>query len=367
MHLRSRRRLQDALTAIRLRKPVAGCGGALYPNGERHLRLRARLAQLHPPELLAATLEIAEHCRFSLDELRYEYPEELVPPGETPSSWLGKLVDDGLGRRFPVGAPQKVRQLVAHELALIAELGYEAFFLTVHDIVSFARSRRILCQGRGSAANSAVCYALGITEVDPERMSMLFERFVSRERREPPDIDVDFEHQRREEVIQHVYAKYGRERAALAATVICYRPRSAVRDLGKAFGLGQDAVERLTKSLSWWDGRAVLPERLAGGSILRPAGAAALAAHWSASRAICRSTSAVSSSRADRSRNWCRWRTRRCRSAPSSSGTRTISRPWDCSRWTCSRSACCQRSAARSISSVCGCRTCRPRIPRSTA
>jgi len=262
MHLRSRRRLQDALSAIRLGRPLAECGRALHPNGERHLRLRARLAQLHPPELLAATLEIAERCRFSLDELRYEYPEELVPAGETPSSWLGRLVDEGLGRRFPAGVPQKVRELVAHELALIAELGYEAFFLTVHDIVSFARSRRILCQGRGSAANSAVCYALGITEVDPVRLSMLFERFVSRERREPPDIDVDFEHQRREEVIQHVYTKYGRQRAALAATVICYRPRSALRDLGKALGLGPDEVARLTKSLSWWDGRAVLPERL---------------------------------------------------------------------------------------------------------
>ncbi|TAN50409.1 MAG: error-prone DNA polymerase [Betaproteobacteria bacterium] len=262
MHVRSRRRLQDALTAIRLGRPVAECGRALHANGERHLRLRARLAQLYPPGLLAATREIAERCRFSLDELSYEYPEELVPAGETPSSWLGKLVDEGLQRRFPCGTPQKVRELVDHELGLVAELRYEAFFLTVHDIVSFARSQEILCQGRGSAANSAVCYALGITEVDPVRMSMLFERFVSRERREPPDIDVDFEHQRREEVIQHVYAKYGRERAALAASVICYRPRSAVRDLGKALGLGQDEVERLAKSLSWWDGRAVLPERL---------------------------------------------------------------------------------------------------------
>jgi error-prone DNA polymerase len=260
MHVRSRRRLQDALTAIRLGRPLAECGRALYANGERHLRLRARLAQLYPPELLAATLEIAERCHFSLDELSYEYPEELVPVGETPSSWLSRLVDEGLRRRFPAGTPRPVRELVNHELELIAELRYEAFFLTVHDVVSFARSRQILCQGRGSAANSAVCYALGITEVDPERMSMLFERFVSRERDEPPDIDVDFEHQRREEVIQYVYAKYGRERAALAATVICYRPRSAVRDLGKALGLGQD--KRLAQSLSWWDGKSVLSERL---------------------------------------------------------------------------------------------------------
>ena len=262
MHLRSRRRLQDVLTAIRLGWPVAECGRALHPNGERHLRLRARLAQLYPPELLAASLEIAERCRFSLDELSYEYPEELVPAGETPASWLSKLVDEGLQRRFPCGTPRKVRELVNHELALIADLRYEAFFLTVHDVVSFARSQQILCQGRGSAANSAVCYALGITEVDPERMSMLFERFVSRERNEPPDIDVDFEHQRREEVIQYVYAKYGRERAALAATVVCYRPRSAVRDLGKALGLGQEEIERLAQTLSWWDGGSVLPARL---------------------------------------------------------------------------------------------------------
>ncbi|OGA17792.1 MAG: error-prone DNA polymerase [Betaproteobacteria bacterium RIFCSPLOWO2_02_FULL_66_14] len=262
MHVRSRRRLQDALTAIRLGRPVSECGHSLHPNGERHLRLRSRLAQLYPPELLAETLEVARRCHFSLDELSYEYPEELVPGGETPASWLRQLVDRGLRRRFPSGTPRMVQELVNHELELIAELRYEAFFLTVHDIVSFARSREILCQGRGSAANSAVCYALGITEVDPERMSMLFERFVSRERNEPPDIDVDFEHQRREEVIQYLYSKYGRERTALAATVICYRPRSAVRDLGKVLGMGLDAIEQLAGTLSWWDGKAMLPERL---------------------------------------------------------------------------------------------------------
>ncbi|HVB49860.1 MAG TPA: PHP domain-containing protein, partial [Burkholderiales bacterium] len=234
MHVRSRRRLQDTLTAIRLGRPVAACGRELQPNAERHLRLRMRLAQLYPPELLAETLTVAGRCAFSLDELRYEYPEELVPAGETPASWLHKLTGRGLRWRFPDGVPQKVSELVRHELALIAELRYEAFFLTVHDVVCFARSQGILCQGRGSAANSAVCYALGITEVDPARMDLLFERFVSRERNEPPDIDVDFEHQRREEVIQYLYTKYGRGRAALAATVICYRPRSALRDLGKA-------------------------------------------------------------------------------------------------------------------------------------
>ena len=262
MHLRSRRRLQDTLTAIRLCKPVAQCGLALYPNAERHLRLRLRLSNLYPRELLDETVRIAARCAFSLACLRYEYPEEIVPPGATPSGHLRTLTAAGLARRFPAGVPEKVQALVEHELALIAELGYEPYFLTVHDIVSFARERGILCQGRGSAANSAVCYALGITEVDPGRMSMLFERFISRERNEPPDIDVDFEHQRREEVIQYIYAKYGRERAALAATVIRYRPKSAIRDCGKALGLELAQVERLAKSLSWWDQRQNLPKRM---------------------------------------------------------------------------------------------------------
>jgi error-prone DNA polymerase len=253
MHLRSRRSLQDVLTAVRLGRPLAQCGQALFPNTERHLRLRLRLAQLYPSELLAETLEVAQRCRFSLDELRYEYPAELVPAGHTPASWLAKLVEEGLRWRFPAGVPAKVAELAGHELALVAELGYEPFFLTVHDVVRFARSRRILCQGRGSAANSVVCYALGITEVDPARMNMLFERFVSRERNEPPDIDVDFEHQRREEVIQYVYDKYGRSRAALAATVICYRPRSAVRDVAKALGLPREEAERMAKGFAFWD------------------------------------------------------------------------------------------------------------------
>jgi len=260
MHLRSRRRLQDLLTAIRIGRPVAECGHALHSNAERHLRPRMRLAQIYPDALLAETLTIAGRCRFSPDELRYEYPEELTPAGETPTGWLRRLAEQGLSWRFPSGVPQRVSELVEHELRLIAELRYEAFFLTVYDLVKFARSRGILCQGRGSAANSAVCYALGITEVDPGRMSMLFERFVSKERDEPPDIDVDFEHQRREEVIQYVYAKYGHERAALAATVICYRPRSAVRDVGKALGFAPEQVDRLSRSLSWWDDRSRLAE-----------------------------------------------------------------------------------------------------------
>jgi len=263
MHVRSRRRLQDVLTAVRLGRPVRDCGHALFPNAERSLRQRVRLAQTYPPALLAETLRVAERCDFSLDALRYEYPEELVPAGETPAGWLRKLVEEGLAWRFPGGAPDQVRGLVEHELALVAELRYEPYFLTVHDIVRFARARGILCQGRGSAANSAVCYALGITEVDPARMSVLFERFLSRERNEPPDIDVDFEHQRREEVIQYLYAKYGRDRAALAATVITYRPKSAIRDVGKALGLDPAQVDRLAASRAWWDHRRLEPEKLA--------------------------------------------------------------------------------------------------------
>jgi len=245
MHVRSRRRLQDTLTAIRTGVPVGQCGAKLFPNGERHLRLRARIARLYPPGLIEETLKIAERCSFSLDELRYEYPGELVPAGETPASWLRHLALEGMAWRFPAGAPALVRSLVERELALIAELRYEAFFLTVHDVVRFARLRGILCQGRGSAANSAVCYCLRITEVDPENGHALFERFVSRERNEPPDIDVDFEHERREEVIQYIYGKYGRDRAALAAAVISYRRKSAMRDLGKALEVDPESPDLL--------------------------------------------------------------------------------------------------------------------------
>ena len=267
MHIRERRALQDTLTAIRLKTQVAQAGYALHSNGERHLRPLATLERVYPPAWLAETLVIAERCRFSLDELRYEYPEEIVPAGETPTSYLRRLTEAGFEKRFPAQATSeaaraKVRKLIEHELTLIAEQRYEAFFLTVYDIVEFARSNKILCQGRGSAANSAVCYCLGITAVDPSRMEMLFERFISRERNEPPDIDVDFEHQRREEVIQYLYKKYTRERAGLTATVICYRPRSALRDVGKALGLDLSQVDRLAKSMTWWDGRRVLKQRV---------------------------------------------------------------------------------------------------------
>jgi len=262
MHARGRRALQDVLTATRLAVPVDRAGFALFPNGERHLRPLSRLAELYPPQLMDASLEVAARCSFSLEELRYEYPREIVPDGETPSSWLRRLTGQGERRRWPQGTPARVRTLIEHELSLIEELRYEAYFLTVHDIVSYARSRDILCQGRGSAANSAVCFCLGITEVDPARSRMLFERFISRERNEPPDIDVDFEHERREEVIQYLYAKYGRHRAALAATVICYRPRSALRDVARAMGLDPLQVAALARSMQWWDGSQIDEERV---------------------------------------------------------------------------------------------------------
>ena len=257
MHSRGRRALQDVLTATRIGTTVEQAGLALFQNGERHLRPIQRVAELHPPELLAAAVEIASRCTFSLEELRYEYPREIVPAGYTPTAWLRRLTEEGARHRWPEGVPAPARQAIEYELTLIAELEYEPYFLTVHDIVRFARSRHILCQGRGSAANSAVCFCLGITEVDPGRMSLLFERFISRERNEPPDIDVDFEHERREEVIQYIYAKYGRERAALTATVSSYRPRSALRDVAKAMGLDPLQVAALARSMQWWDGSRI--------------------------------------------------------------------------------------------------------------
>jgi error-prone DNA polymerase len=262
MHVRRRRKLADVLTAVRMKTPLAQCGRALAPNAERYLRPLYRLGRIYPTELLMQTQAIAERCTFSLDELRYEYPEEIVPPGDTPATWLRRVTYEESHRRYPDGMPEKVRSIVEHELALIADLRYEPYFLTVYDIVRYARSQGILCQGRGSAANSAVCYCLGITEVDPARMSVLFERFISKERNEPPDIDVDFEHQRREEVMQYIYAKYGRHRAALTAALHTYRPRGALRDVGKALGLSLDQVDKLAKTMAWWDGRKIIPQRL---------------------------------------------------------------------------------------------------------
>ena len=262
MHVRSRRALQDTLTAIRLNTTVAEAGHALHPNGERHLRRIDDLVELHPRALLEASVRIAEQCRFTLKDLNYTYPRELVPQGLTPTQHLRALTERGACARWPDGVPPHVRELIEKELALIAELKFEAFFLTVEDIVRFARSRNILCQGRGSSANSVVCYCLGITAVDPARMQVLFERFLSSARGQPPDIDVDFEHERREEVIQYIYGKYGRDRTALAATVICYRTRSALRDVGKALGLPLDTVDHFSRIIGGWDSHTVLEERL---------------------------------------------------------------------------------------------------------
>jgi error-prone DNA polymerase len=261
-HARDRRRLHDVLTATRNKTTVDRIGRAGFANGERHLRPLATLRKLYPEDLLARTADIASQCQFSLSQLHYEYPHELVPEGETAMSHLRALTEAGIRRRWPAGIELKVREQIERELVLIADLQYEHYFLTVADIVTFARSQGILCQGRGSAANSAVCYVLGVTEVDPARVSMLFERFISKERAEPPDIDVDFEHQRREDVIQYIYRKYGRERAALAATVICYRWRMAVRDVGKALGLPLDLVDALSKNLHWFEGKNALLTQL---------------------------------------------------------------------------------------------------------
>jgi error-prone DNA polymerase len=262
MHARGRRALQDTVTAIRHRTTVRDAGDRLFPNGERHLRTREALAQAYPPELLAEALAVAARCTFSLDQLSYQYPREVVPEGRTPTQWLRELCDDGVRWRWPAGAPAGVQEKIDGELALIAELQYESYFLTVHDIVRFARSRGIVCQGRGSAANSVVCYVLGITEVDPARIGMLMERFISRERREPPDIDVDFDSTRREEVIQYVYQRYGRERAALTAIATTYSGRSTIRDVAKALGLAPDQVDRLARTLGRWDSALPADERL---------------------------------------------------------------------------------------------------------
>jgi error-prone DNA polymerase len=263
MHVRSRKPLLDTMCAIRLGKAVGECGYALSQNAEQHLRSRLRLANLYTREALAETLRIMELCSFNLDQLRYEYPHELIPAGHTPATYLRQETWRGAHRRFPQGVSAKVQEQIEKELALIGELKYEPYFLTVYDIVRFARSQEILCQGRGSAANSVVCFCLGVTEVDPERSNMLTGRFISKERNEPPDIDVDFEHQRREEVIQYIYEKYGRDRAALAAVVISYRPKSALRDSGKALGVDLAIVEKVAKSHRWFDSKHDLLARLA--------------------------------------------------------------------------------------------------------
>jgi error-prone DNA polymerase len=258
-HVRSRKALQDVMTATRLGRTVADCGFDLQPNAERHLRSRQRISQIYPDELMAETLHVAARCTFSLNEISYRYPSEVIPAGLTATQHLRTLTYEGAARRWPGGLPDEWRKRIEHELELIEDLGYEHYFLTVADTVGFARSKGILCQGRGSAANSVVCYCLEVTSVNPQESTLLFERFISRERNEPPDIDVDFEHERRELVIQYLYEKYGRDRAALTAVVICYRPKSAIRDVGKAMGFSEEQLEVMSKDHSGWPGQ-VLPE-----------------------------------------------------------------------------------------------------------
>ncbi|MDT3717131.1 error-prone DNA polymerase [Pseudomonas soli] len=263
MHVRGRRALQDCMTAIREHCAVAEAGRYLFANGERHLRSLEQLRELYPDDLLAQTSQVAARCTFDLSQLQYRYPRELVPEGQTPASWLRELCRRGLPERWPQGPSDKVRMVLEQELALIEELGYESYFLTVHDIVAFARRQRILCQGRGSAANSVVCFVLGITELDPMEHRLLFERFLSRERNEPPDIDVDFEHERREEVIQYVFQRYGRHRAALTAVVSSYHAAGAVRDVARVLGLPADQVDALAKCCGRWSDRIPDAARLA--------------------------------------------------------------------------------------------------------
>jgi error-prone DNA polymerase len=251
-HAPERRALHDVMTCIRHKKTIATAGRVLAPNAECHLKSPAEMARLFRahPQAVERTMEIVERCRFSLDELAYEYPDEPIPPGLTPDQHLADLTWKGAAARYPPGIPEKIRATIEKELGLIAKLDYARYFLTVHDIVRYAQEQKILCQGRGSAANSAVCYALGVTAVDPTEIDLLFERFVSAERREPPDIDVDFEHERREEVIQYIYKRYGHHRAGIAATVIHYRPKMAARELGKVMGLSEDATAALSTQ-SW--------------------------------------------------------------------------------------------------------------------
>lgn len=262
MHSRGRRALQDTMSAVRHHTTVAEAGHRLFANGERHLRPLSVLGELYPSSLLIETVNIARRCTFDLSELRYEYPHELVPPDQSPSSWLRHLTEQGASRRWPQGVPDVARSNIEKELKVIAAKRYESYFLTVHDIVSFARDQHILCQGRGSAANSTVCFALGITELDPSKSNLLFERFISEERDEPPDIDVDFEHERREEVLQYVFRRYGRGRAALTAVASTYHGAGAVRDVARVLGLPPDQINALADCFSRWSDSMPPAERL---------------------------------------------------------------------------------------------------------
>ncbi|MBO66789.1 MAG: error-prone DNA polymerase [Acidiferrobacteraceae bacterium] len=262
MHIRDRQKVQDVMTAIRLKKTIYESHHQLNSNSERHLRNLNLLRNLYPIEMLSETINIADQCSFTLDALDYSYPDEFTPESLNKDIYLRRLTIQGMNNRWPNGASLPIQAQIDIELELIKDLSYESYFLTVYDIVQFAKSQNILCQGRGSAANSVVCYCLGITEVDPTHINLLFERFLSRERNKPPDIDIDFEHERREEVVQYIYAKYGKDHAALTSAVVRYRPKSAIRDVSKALGLEQKTVDQLTKNISWLDGKDVSIEQL---------------------------------------------------------------------------------------------------------
>ena len=348
-HAPRRRALQDVLTCIREHCTIETAGRRLLANTERHLKAPQEMARLFRDHAhaVARTAEIAAACRFCLDELAYEYPDEVAEPGRTPQQSLERLTWEGADERYPEGPSDAVRAQLRHELDLIGQLGYAPYFLTVHDIVRFARSRGILCQGRGSAANSAVCYVLGITAVDPSRADLLFERFVSAARNEPPDIDVDFEHERREEVIQYIYEKYGRDRAGLTATVICYRAkRRAIREVGKVMSLSSDGLDLAVRhgSGAGADGDRHRPGAR-GRAEPRRSGSAPDARFWS-HQLIGFPAPPVAACRRLRHhprpavRGWCRSRTRRWTTARSSNGTRTISTRWASSRSMCWGSAC---------------------------
>ena len=325
------RALQDILTCIREGVTIESAGRRLEANAERYLKTPTEMARLFAdcPDAIDETQDFLARVEFSLDQLKYEYPDEPVPPGREAQDWLEELTFRHAEIRYPDGVPQKVEKLLHAELALIAKLAYARYFLTIHDIVRVANDKGILCQGRGSAANSAVCYVLGITAVDPAEHNVLFARFISEERREPPDIDVDFEHERREEIIQYLYAKYGRHRAGIAATVIHYRPKSAIREVGKVLGLSEDITAALsgTQWGSWGSDITRNQVRQAGLDPDNPdiARTVGFAGSLSAFRAISPSMSAASCWHEGGSTNSSRSAMPRWRSAPSSNGTRTIS------------------------------------------
>ena len=328
------RPLHDVVTCIREGTTLAEAGTRLNANAERHLKPAAEMARLfrHAPQAVAASADILARVTFTLDDLRYEYPHEPVPEGWEPQDWLEHETLRMAQQRYPGGAPAKVQALLTEEFAIIRERDYACYFLTVYEVVKFARSLDppILCQGRGSAANSAVCYCLGITSVDPSQFNLLFSRFVSAERNEPPDIDVDFEHERREEVIQHIYQRYGRHRAGIAATVIHYRSRSAVREVGKVLGLSEDMTTRLTSTV-WGSYGGSMEARRFTDAGFDPDAPEIARLRWvvdqllDVRRATSRSMSAASSSPKAGSTRRCRSTTPRWRTAPSSNGTRTTS------------------------------------------